>query len=158
MKRVLVCGGRWWNNQVRVDAVLDQLHAEIGIAVLIQGGQQTTVRRGGQMVSFGADYQAKVWAEKRGIPCIEEPAHWDVHGKAAGSIRNSQMLRLHKPDLGVAFPGQNGTFDMVSKMRAAGVPVYEVPREDYALYQPEPDARPEAGVGGPIGADEHGVM
>jgi YspA, cpYpsA-related SLOG family len=151
MKRVLVCGGRWWNDQARVDAVLDQLHAEIGIAVLIQGGQQTTVRRDGQMVSFGADYQAKVWAEKRGVLCIKEPAHWDVHGKAAGSIRNSRMLRLHKPDLGVAFPGQNGTFDMVSKMRAAGVPVYEVPREDYASYQLETSCSHVSGVDGAAG-------
>jgi hypothetical protein len=133
--RVLVCGGRWWNNQDRTDAVLDRLHAEHNFSVLIQGGQMTqrrhyTYRQLTKVEFFGADYQAKVWAEKRGIPVIEEKANWAASPRGAGVIRNSKMLRIHKPDIGIAFPGQNGTADMVTKLRAAGVPTYEVPRED----------------------------
>jgi hypothetical protein len=124
--RVLACGGRYFDNQDRVDAILDRVHAELGIAVLIQGGQKFWCKRRRRFI--GADYQAKVWAEKRGVPCIEEPANWSL-GKGA-KARNTRMLRKHQPDRGVAFPGQNGTADMVSKMRAAGVPTYEVPRED----------------------------
>ncbi len=126
MIRLLVCGGRYYDDQDRVDTILDRLHAELGIGVLIQGGQKYFSRRHRRFI--GADYQAKVWAEKRGVRCIEDRADWSL-GKSAGRIRNSRMLRNYKPDRGVAFPGQNGTADMVSKLRAAGVPTYEVPRE-----------------------------
>jgi hypothetical protein len=126
MIRLLVCGGRYFDDQDRVDAILDRLHSELGIAVLIQGGQKFWSKRHHRFI--GADYQAKVWAEKRGVPCIEEPANWAL-GRSAGKARNSKMLRQHRPDRGVAFPGQNGTADMVSKLRAAGVLTYEVPRK-----------------------------
>ena len=125
MIRVLACGGRYYDDQDRVDTILDRLHAELGIAVLIQGGQKFFCKRRRRFI--GADYQAKVWAEKRGVPCIEEPANWSL-GRSAGKTRNTAMLRKHQPDRGVAFPGQNGTADMVSKLRAAGVPTYEVSR------------------------------
>ena len=125
MIRLLACGGRYYDDQDRVDTILDRLHAELGIAVLIQGGQKFFCKRRRRFI--GADYQAKVWAEKRGVPCIEEPANWSL-GRTAGKTRNTTMLRKHQPDRGVAFPGQNGTADMVSKLRAAGVPTYEVPR------------------------------
>jgi hypothetical protein len=127
MIRLLVCGGRYFDDQDRVDAILDRVHAELGVTVLIQGGQRYWCKRRRRLI--GADYQAKVWAEKRGVRCIEDRADWSL-GKSAGGIRNSRMLRNYRPDRGVAFPGQNGTADMVSKLRAAGVPTYEVPRED----------------------------
>lgn len=129
MTRVLVCGGRWWNNQPRVDAVLDRLHAQYRFTVLIQGGQKTRHSQD-RSKFYGADYQAKVWARKRGVPCIEEAADWAASPRGAGMIRNSKMLRDHKPDLGVAFKGQNGTADMISKMNAAGVPVLEFDHAD----------------------------
>src|ERR1700722_1879996 len=106
MIRLLVCGGRYFDDQDRVDAILDRVHAELGIAVLIQGGQKYSARRYRRFI--GADYQAKVWAEKRGVHCIEERADWSL-GKCAGGIRNTRMLRRYQPDRGVAFPGQNGT-------------------------------------------------
>lgn len=131
MIRVLVCGGRWWDDQFRVDQVLDLVHARTPISVLIQGGQRTrrrhyTLGALAKITTFGADYQAKVWAESRGVTVIEEKAKWDVYGpKAAGGIRNSKMLRDHKPDFGIAFKGGPGTADMVGKMRAAGIFVWE---------------------------------
>lgn len=56
-----------------------------------------------------------------GIRVQKFPADWDRYGKAAGGIRNSQMLIEGKPDLVVAFPGGNGTRDMVLKARKAGI-------------------------------------
>ena len=128
MTRVLVCGGRWYDDQHRVDTVLDRLHAEHGFMTLIQGGQRYWSAAKQRFI--GADYQASLWARSRGVVCIEEPARWRAEGQAAGPRRNSRMLRRYRPDLGVAFPGQNGTEDMVTKLRAAGVPVIEVPRYD----------------------------
>jgi len=53
------------------------------------------------------------------------PAAWDLYGKAAGTIRNQQMLDEGKPDLVVAFPSKNskGTWHMVRIAKKAGVPV-----------------------------------
>jgi hypothetical protein len=131
----LVCGGRWWNDQSRVDAVLDRLHSQYRFTVLIQGGQVTRRRHYTycqltKIEFIGADYQAKVWAEKRDVPVIEEKADWASSPRGAGFIRNSKMLRDHKPDLGVAFTGQIGTADMIRKMRKAGVPVLEFDHAD----------------------------
>lgn len=54
------------------------------------------------------------------------PADWKTHGKAAGFIRNQQMLDEGKPDLVVAFPGGKGTADMVKRAKKAGVKVIEI--------------------------------
>lgn len=69
----------------------------------------------------GADKCAK-WAaeEMLGIPCHTHPADWDRYGKAAGSIRNQEMLDKH-PDIGMVLafplPGSIGTWDMVGRAR-----------------------------------------
>lgn len=73
----------------------------------------------------GADTLAKQWAEERYLPVEKYPANWDTHGKAAGPIRNKQMLTEGKPDLVIAFlaPNSRGTANMISQAEKAGVPV-----------------------------------
>ena len=79
----------------------------------------------------GADFLAKVFAldEYGDIEAVSYkgfPADWKKHGKAAGGIRNQQMLDEGKPDLVIAFPGGTGTADMIRRARKAGVEVVEV--------------------------------
>jgi hypothetical protein len=50
-----------------------------------------------------------------------ESANWDKYGKAAGGIRNQQMLDENEIDTAVAFPGGTGTKDMIKKARKAGI-------------------------------------
>jgi hypothetical protein len=52
-------------------------------------------------------------------------ADWDKHGRAAGPIRNQQMLDEGKPDLVVAFllPQGSGTLDMIRRTEKAGIEV-----------------------------------
>ena len=59
----------------------------------------------------------------RNIPVERFPADWSEYGKAAGAIRNQQMLDEGTPDLVVAFPGGNGTLDMVRRSQRAGIKV-----------------------------------
>jgi hypothetical protein len=68
------------------------------------------------------------WADVFGVPFRIFPANWKKHGRAAGPMRNQQMLDEGKPDLVIAFPGGSGTADMVRRAKAAGVPVETVPR------------------------------
>ena len=67
---------------------------------------------------------ARKFAEWQGIPVKTFEADWDRHGKAAGPIRNKQMLDEGKPDLVVAFEGGKGTANMIAQAEAAGVRVF----------------------------------
>lgn len=71
------------------------------------------------------------WAQSRGIAVHPYPADWERYGRAAGPIRNKQMLDLGKPDYGIAFYDRprdksRGTANMVSQLKKAGIPVMEV--------------------------------
>jgi len=74
----------------------------------------------------GADQLADKWARLSQVAVRRHPADWTELGRAAGPIRNQEMLEEEKPDIVVAFPGGRGTADMVIRAREAGVPVREV--------------------------------
>jgi hypothetical protein len=98
--RILVCGGRSYNNAERVNSALDAINDADGIDVIIHGG------------CSGADELARRWAASRKVECIAYPADWNQYGRAAGPIRNRSMITDGKPDIVVAFPGGRGTRDM----------------------------------------------
>ncbi len=109
MKRVLVCGGRDYDQAEVVDAILDATKKTFGEIVLIQGG------------ASGADRLAKMWAKRNNVRCEQYNADWDKHGKAAGPIRNQWMIDDGKPDYFVAFPGGKGTADMIARCKKANI-------------------------------------
>lgn len=112
--RLLVTGGRDFADRACVFAALDQLDAEHCIDVVIHGAAR------------GADTEAARWCAARQVPAWACPADWS-QGKGAGIARNQWMLDHTYPTNVVAFPGGNGTADMVRRARAAGLPVIEVP-------------------------------
>ena len=57
-----------------------------------------------------------------GIDVNAKPADWKRHGRAAGPIRNGEMLK-DRPDLVVAFPGGKGTANMVTQATNAGIEI-----------------------------------
>jgi hypothetical protein len=114
--RLLVCGGRDYANRDRVYAALDRVHAKRGVTCVIDGAAR------------GADTLAHNWAVERGIANERYPANWSRDGKAAGPIRNARMLLESSPDAAVAFGGGLGTADMVRRVKAARLPVWEIDR------------------------------
>jgi hypothetical protein len=113
--KLIVCGGRKYGNYFAVRHVLDTIHAKRPITLIIEGG------------AMGADRLARSWAIEHRIPYVTEEvtkADWDKYGRGAGPRRNGLMLK-HKPDGVVAFPGNDGTADMMKQARQAGVTVYE---------------------------------
>jgi hypothetical protein len=118
--RILVCGGRDFFDEERAFAELDA----IAPTYVIEGGQRTRNVHG--EIIGGADFLAYRWASARDVPGCTYDADWTSHGRAAGPIRNQQMIDDGKPDLVVAFPGGRGTADMVRRAKAAGIPVREV--------------------------------
>lgn len=114
--RVLVCGGREYDDWRMLASSLGSIYKENGRLPLtiIEGGAK------------GADFLARVWAKWHGMSFEEYPADWKAHGKAAGGLRNQQMLDEGKPDIVIAFPGGTGTADMTARARKANVRVIEV--------------------------------
>lgn len=110
--RVLVCGGRTYRDWATVCRVLDGLTRAPDW--IIHGGAK------------GADALASQWAHSRDVAQERYDADWEKHGRAAGPIRNQQMIVEGKPHLVVAFPGGKGTADMVRRAKAAFIEVLEV--------------------------------
>lgn len=112
--RVLVCGGRDYQNRAAVFHTLDYYHKNHPFSVVIHGAAR------------GADRSAGEWAEARGVPVQPYPADWDAHGLGAGPIRNRQMLDEGMPDVVIAFKGGAGTRNMIFQARQRNLPVLEI--------------------------------
>jgi hypothetical protein len=116
--RVLICGGRDFQDYLHFASALRAAQAIYGqVSVVIHGAAK------------GADHCAHLWATSAGNKHIEEikfPAEWKKHGRAAGPIRNQQMIDEGKPDLVIAFPGGRGTEDMLFRSQKAGIEVMKV--------------------------------
>ena len=114
---VLVCGSRFYSDYDKVYQCLKSLEGVYRRSVtgVIAGGCR------------GADSLAATAARACGYPFREFPADWQRFGKAAGPIRNQQMLNEGKPDLVIAFhenPEESkGTKDMICRATSQGVPV-----------------------------------
>ena len=108
--RVIVCGGRDFDDRDSAFAALDRLHAETPITLVVHGGAR------------GADTMAGEWAVARSISVEVYAADWQRHRRSAGPKRNQQMADAGA-DLCVAFPGGKGTADMVRRATAAQITV-----------------------------------
>lgn len=108
--KILVCGGRDYDNKQKVFDMLNFLHP----AEVITGG------------ATGADSLADQWAMENTKIRHIFPADWAKHGKSAGPIRNALMLQEGQPDLVIAFPGGKGTENLVKGARILGIEVNEV--------------------------------
>lgn len=109
--RVLVCGSREYDNWNYVFARLDELNEKLKFSTIIHGGAP------------GVDSLAGKWARRNNITEEEFKADWGKLGKAAGPIRNKQMLDEGKPELIVAFLSMDskGTANMLKQSKVAGV-------------------------------------
>jgi hypothetical protein len=103
--KVLVCGGREYDNRDKLYHVLDVYYAKIGPdMLLINGGAP------------GADTLAREWAVDRKVDHLTLYAKWSIFGRSAGPIRNRRMAKK-RPRLVLAFhpdiDKSKGTRDMI---------------------------------------------
>lgn len=113
--RILVCGGRDFNERERVRWALSYQQDQYGpFTCVINGG------------ATGADELGAEWGRDYHIPVQTYRADWKAFGKFAGPLRNQRMIDEGKPDLIIAFPGGRGTADMVSKAKKAGIRVVKI--------------------------------
>ena len=115
MMRLLVTGSRDWSDYSKVLGELKYFHNAFGVELVVHGDCR------------GADRLAGRAARELGLDVWAFPADWKRHGKAAGPIRNEEMLIFTKPQYVLAFHDaidkSKGTKDMVKRSRKAGLPV-----------------------------------
>ena len=81
--RILITGSRDWTDKVTVNQALREAWLTFGRpygTVVVHGGAR------------GADYIADVYAKRLGFRTEPHKADWDIFGKAAGFIRNKEMV------------------------------------------------------------------
>jgi len=130
--RVLVCGGRNFGHlaDCRGGDCLscDPVDFKIIEAELAKLGSGDIVIEGD---ARGADRIGGHIAAALGHEVLVFPAQWDKFHRAAGLIRNQQMLTEGKPDRVLAFhrdlARSKGTKDMVARSKWAGLPVEVLP-------------------------------
>jgi hypothetical protein len=131
--RVLITGSRDWDKPEAITKALDLMHQAM---VEANSKRIDTVTLEPELYWFtlvhgacptGADKIADDWGKEKGVRIERHPAQWNEHGKAAGPIRNQQMV--DKGALVVlGFPrGQSkGTRGCLKMATDAGLLVYEL--------------------------------
>lgn len=119
--RVLVCRGRKFGVDEQ-DGITEEAYPMFDALedLLDEYGDSLVIIEGG---ASGADTLASVWATYRQVKHLCFPADWQRHGRAAGSIRNTQMIEEGKPDLVLAAPGGPGTKNMIRQVTQHGIRV-----------------------------------
>lgn len=108
--KVIVCGGRDFTDTGFIYKTLDKYHKVNQFSELIEGDAR------------GVDRIAGYWARKNKINNRKFPANWHLYGKAAGFIRNREMI-FENPELIIAFPGGAGTNQMISLAKYYKIPL-----------------------------------
>ena len=107
---MLICGDREWTDEGTIAEYVRSLPTG---SVIIHGACR------------GADRIAGLVAEELGYEVEPYPADWATFGRAAGVIRNRQMMDEGEPDLVIAFHSDisrsSGTADMLSVAERSGV-------------------------------------
>jgi len=111
--RLIIAGGRHFDDVALIRRALSKAHAQSAITVLIHGG------------SGALGIAAEDWAREMRLHVVRYPANWRELGKRAEAIRNAFMLEDSRPDKVLALPGGNDTADLVALATAARVPVID---------------------------------
>ena len=82
MFKVIIAGGRDYNNFQQLTVTMDALLVNKSQVTIISGGAR------------GADSLGGKYAMMRGYPLIIMKADWAKYGKCAGYLRNEEMLRI----------------------------------------------------------------
>ncbi len=126
--RILVTGDRQWSDEATVRSALEGLAP---VSTIIEGE------------AMGLDSMARDIAREIGLSVMPYYADWSYYGRAAGPIRNNQMLENGKPDQVWAFhndlPRSLGTLNMVKQALASGHSVWLFQTDKYPRRLKEGD-------------------
>lgn len=112
-KRIIICGGLSFHDNDLFGTYVDDIIQQFPNCEIISGHAR------------GADTLGEEYAKQHNIPLKVFPAEWNKYGKAAGPIRNGQMLKyaIAEDAMVIAFwdGHSRGTKNMLDQARRAGV-------------------------------------
>ncbi len=111
--RLIIAGGRHFDDVALIRAALARAHAIRPITVLIHGG------------SGALGITSEDWAREMRLHVVRYPANWREFGKRAEAIRNAFMIEDSRPDMVLALPGGNDTADLIANAARVGLPVID---------------------------------
>ena len=115
-KRLLICGDRNWIDKDEIRQCIETIDPDVIIE-----GEARGADRMAREVALEMDYIL-------GDTLLSFPADWDKHHKAAGPIRNQQMLTEGQPTIVYAFHANigesKGTKDMIKRSLKAKIPTF----------------------------------
>ena len=116
--RIIVCGSRNFSNKTLMFSHLETITRSLENIEIISGGCR------------GADNLAEEYANIKGYELKVFPADWNKYGRAAGPIRNKQMLdyALEENAIVVAFWDcvSRGTVNMIRTAEKAHAKVHVI--------------------------------
>ena len=98
------------NARTAVEAAVARIAARHPTATIVSGG------------AAGVDTWAEQAAARHGLSCIVFRPDWDKHGRAAGFIRNTEIVKAASHVLGFHNGHSRGTADSLRKARETGKP------------------------------------
>ncbi len=101
----------------------ESLYPLISAAVVASGFPITEVVSGR---AKGADRLGERFAIEHNLPLKLFPANWNLHGKSAGPIRNSEMKNYADAAIVFIWDGSRGSANMILQMQKAKKPVFVV--------------------------------
>lgn len=117
---ILITGSRDW---MAVETIENILRAEVAKAMDM--GRVPMVIHGDHW--DGADNIAELFCERSGVRSLKFPAQWKLKGRAAGPLRNEEMVEVYASIIGVsgntgaayAFPmvHSTGTRDCITALQ-----------------------------------------
>jgi hypothetical protein len=111
--RLLVCGGRHFDDAALVEIVMSGIHAKTPISVMIHGGLP------------GIGFPAEAWARRNNVHVIRYPANFSL-GKAGDSTRDLFMLEDSRPETLLVFPGGRRTSELLREAGWKNIRVMDV--------------------------------
>ena len=103
--KVIIAGSRSINDYALVKQAIEK--AAFSITEVVSGGAN------------GVDKLGEKWALENNIPIKQFLPDWNAHGKAAGPIRNSEMVAYSDALIAVYDGISKGTKDTITKVQNA---------------------------------------
>lgn len=106
MIKLAIVGGRDYDDYAKFCQIVDDHIKDIG--------QPNHIVSGG---AKGIDTFAETYAKEHNIPIIIFKPDWNLHGKAAGIIRNTDIISESTHVLALPTKSSKGTYDSIKKAK-----------------------------------------
>lgn len=110
--KFIIAGGRNFDNYELLSTFCN--HLKENITEVVSGKAR------------GADSLGEKWANENNVPIKPFPADWDLYGKRAGYVRNSEMAEYAEGLIAFWDGESKGTKHMIDTAKSKGLEVYVI--------------------------------